>query len=1610
MTKRLLLFIALLCAFAQGAWAQNGIYCTASDKNRVVCTDGTIYDNVAAATADGKTAAAKIIYIDESNKAGLALALRDEGQYTQADGITACNNKNTSMPVVGGTWKLASKSEWDKMISAAGSGPALFEGFSSVGGTDMLTYYWSSEMDGSGVNGLIIQENHGWSGFVSNAQTVPVRACLTFNLLTLYEIGSQSDWNLFCIAVNTGSTLYGNTFSDKYVKLTSDISVSEMAGSSESNSFQGLFDGDGHTLTVSYNTEYAVTAPFRYVKNATIRNLKTTGTITTGAMCAAGIVGDVTGSLNLISCSSSVAISSSRPQMDAHGGLVASNNGNVTISGCVFDGSFAATVAHTNSYGTTFCGGIVGMCNENTSTTITNSLVAPSSVAEGMVSNTFVGLYNGATVTIENCYFVATANLPTNQGTQVYYTAPANEISKSITISGTTVYYACTVSGVEAAYDLDQGLVFITPTVTDPSAATLTLGTDYTATLDGNAVQNFPVKISTAGNYTLVLTGAGSYTGTKTFNITATGDPVNSALAIGSEAEWDTFAESVNNGNNYSNQFVKLTADISVSTMVGTSETNSFQGTFLGDGTHTLTFTQGTSESAFNEQNCAPFRYVNGATIRDLKVAGYIYTSQKFAAGLVSRPYGTTNITNCQVGTVIHSSVSGDGTHGGIVAMPASNTNIEGCVFNGRLLTTSGTQYCGGFVGWSGNTTAIVTNSLYAPDANIAVAQGETAIDNGATFVRGNNPTIGANCYYTATMGTAQGKQANSITPGTGVTVENAGNATDYTVSGITSYGTGIKYNDVLYAGSYDQPSLTLTNTATAPDGYRYDGYNASAGILSGSDADGWILLMPDEDVTISLGTLAPIDWATQSAGTADTPYLIYNKDQLDLLAHRVNGTHGETANDYSGKHFRLEADIAYDHTNLGDTDSNYEAIGGYDGTNDRYFRGTFDGQNHVVSGIRIYKGGNDYADTYQGLFGQIGSPAEVKSVILADARITGYDRTGAIVGYNDGGTVTGCHALADVTVHAVQSGAYSHGGIAGYNYGGTITSCTSAAALTTAGSNSRYVGGIAGKNNGGIAGSNPATVTHCIYLGTTLDGSYYVGAIAGENYYGTVGTSYYTDTDIKGKDYNGTTLGNAASAVGDNYGFTIANSGPAHTVTLGESVTLGDTPTGEGRVKAYGDYALSYSDGTETTLYSTAGSTIALAYSGTPAGYTVTYTVNGEAISGSTFTMPDEDVTVSVNLIPYFTRTVDGYGEGDGGWVFIASPVEGSIEPTAVNNLVETEITTNVYDFDLYRLNPSTVMWENYNNQEHHAGFNLVNGQGYLYATKETKTLVFSGTFNTESSKIVGLSDGFNLVGNPFVVDAYVSKPFYQMNAEGTEIVPIDNYDTYSPVTIPPCYGVVVRATGTDFVTFSTEAPAQQGANNNGNLQMTLTRADVRSDAFQDKAIVSFNESSQLEKFVFNERNAKLYIPQDGNDYAIAFSEMTGEVPLNFRATETGRYTIGFNFENVKGVRIQLIDKLEGSIIELNSNDSYTFMGSTADRSDRFTLVFTQVETGSIFAYQSGNDIIVSGEGELQVFDMMGRMVMNQHINGVQTFEKPSQTGVYIFKLNAMTQKIVVR
>ena len=244
-----------------------------------------------------------------------------------------------------------------------------------------------------------------------------------------YIINSTDDWNEFADYVNSGYAFSGN-----FVKLGDDISVSTMAGTSDANSFQGAFDGDGQTLTFTKGTdaepfaeEYC--APFRHVKNAVIKNLHVDGTIYTNQKKAAGIVGESHQNLSITGCRSSISIVSSTVTGDdnhdgTHGGFVGTlsgENNTITIDGCVFDGSFATT------NGTINCGGFIGWVTYNRPT-ITNSLMAPASVGAGMVANTFSRWHTGYEPTITNCYYVATTNLPTNQGTEaaVLNITPAN--------------------------------------------------------------------------------------------------------------------------------------------------------------------------------------------------------------------------------------------------------------------------------------------------------------------------------------------------------------------------------------------------------------------------------------------------------------------------------------------------------------------------------------------------------------------------------------------------------------------------------------------------------------------------------------------------------------------------------------------------------------------------------------------------------------------------------------------------------------------------------------------------------------------------------------------------------------------------------------------------------------------------------------------------------------------------------------------------------------------------------------------------------------------------------------------------------------------------------
>ncbi len=315
---------------------------------------------------------------------------------------------------------------------------------------------------------------------------------------------------------------------------------------------------------------------------------------------------------------------------------------------------------------------------------------------------------------------------------------------------------------------------------------------------------------------------------------------------INDSIDWNWFAQSVTDGTTYANQFVSLNDDITVSAVAGV-ENMCFAGTFDGQG-HTITLDM-TATMQFTSLFC----YVDGATFQNLKVDGTINTSKKFCAGIAGGIfYNGCTFTNCVSEVTINSSINGDGTHGGLVAYVGKGDNtFEGCAFTGKLLG-SNTNYVGGLVGFTdsrNNATVSFTNCVFHPQQVTMSGSGSQ------TFARwyGNNSSsviIGSNCYYSQTLGAAQGKMMRSITGDANVTVAFDGQPTNYSVSGIDAYSAGIVYDSTLYAGNGDTVSLNLD--CEVPWGYVFEGdYMAEPDASLSGTGNPYTLTMPNANVTI---------------------------------------------------------------------------------------------------------------------------------------------------------------------------------------------------------------------------------------------------------------------------------------------------------------------------------------------------------------------------------------------------------------------------------------------------------------------------------------------------------------------------------------------------------------------------------------------------------------------------------------------------------------------------------------------------------------------------------------------------------------------------------------
>ena len=421
-----------------------------------------------------------------------------------------------------------------------------------------------------------------------------------------------------------------------------------------------------------------------------------------------------------------------------------------------------------------------------------------------------------------------------------------------------------------------------------------------------------------------------------------------------------------------------------------------------------------------------------------------------------------------------------------------------------------------------------------------------------------------------------------------------------------------------------------------------------------------------------------------------------------------------------------------------------------------------------------------------------------------------------------------------------------------------------------------------------------------------------------------------------------------------------------------------------------------------------------AFAFNGTAFGAYATSNMTGQNSPNYNFYL---DFFVQTEAVEPETYTLDitGYEAGsNGGYYLIASPV--TVDPEEVEGM-----TTG--DFDLYYFDEAEDNeWRNYEAN----AFNLVPGKGYLYAKQATTEgeifhfeltgTPYDGNGTIELNYTEGGDfPGWNLIGNPYNEEAGLNLPFYRMNTEGTEVEPV------SQGTVNPMEGVFVIAQ-TDPETgdiINAQFTAGMGSNS-GDEKLVLNVSRNRGNVI-DRAIVRFDQGGVLPKFQLNENSTKLYIVEGENEYAVVRSASEGEMPVNFKASENGNYTLSVNTENMEMEYLHLIDNMTGADIDLLATPSYSFEARTNDYESRFRLVFSgNTNVGSstsseTFAFFNGNSWVINNEGEatLQVIDMMGRVLSNEQINGSYNNSLNLSAGVYVLRLSngntVKTQKVVV-
>ncbi len=886
--------------------------------------------------------------------------------------------------------------------------------------------------------------------------------------------------------------------------------------------FNGEFDGQGHTISGVYiNGSNSYVGLFGYIGNGTVKNVTLANSYIKGKQYVGGICGYISGAAQINNCLNAATVYSGYNGDGYTGGICGyMNNSSAVISGCTNTGFISV-------YGWTV-GGICGYQSNGTTTNCHNSgrIYADAGNSTNNSSNVggIVGYlwnwtlvensYNTGSVEgkgyyvggiagfvygrINNCYNIGAVTASSNVGAIYGYNWSAST-SNNYALSGSamnsnggTFYPGTDFASGKIAYLLNGS-------VSGGTVWRQTLGTDAIPTLDTTSLLVYtsaPCPFSNNSDGVLEhdfeeATGFCTHCGAGTAPAL-----VDGWYEISKPAHLYWLADTVNNYG-YTSAKAKLVADIVVNdsvldadgnptgtlfrswTPIGTTS-NHYQGTFDGQN-HTVSglYFNNTSSNNYPSggQFIGLFGYTHNAQISNVGVIDTYFNGYRYIGGIIGWVYYNTTITNCYSAATLSATNTSDNYLGGIAGGidNYSSNKVTSCYSIGK--TTGKGYYVGALCGLK-YASAVFTNCYYADscavDGNNVEQFGLGASSRGASVADMPGSTAAA-----TVADFASGR----------VTFGLNGGKSDSTVVWRQTIGTDLM-------PVWDSASALVYASAPCPTQF-----SNTPGVVKQHAECNALGQCPDCGQSMAYAVLIKTAAQADSLGLSSSfvgYYAIANAAQLYWFADTVNAG-------FTSAKGVLVADIVVNENVLnedGSLNGSPEFAWTPMGSSSRYFTGTFDGNNHTISGLYL----NSEGSSYVGLFGYI-SGGYVKNLGIVDSYIYGYQYVGAISGYS--GNITNCYNAG-----TVKGKNQYIGGICGYS--GTQTNCYNEGTVV---SGSNYAGGICGMYGNQYYCHNTGTVS----------GTYYVGGICGYN-----GTENYCYNAGTVSGYS--SIGGISAAYGSQY------------------------------------------------------------------------------------------------------------------------------------------------------------------------------------------------------------------------------------------------------------------------------------------------------------------------------------------------------------------------------------------------------------------------------------------------------------------------------------------